>query len=130
MDLIEVKLTDDETINFQVYVFDEGEYIRVSGNSANDPAMKGDSIWFWPDEAKQSFAAADGSSGNPAGFHFKFTPKVKLPTKGLQSLEAARKKAKGKTDGVAKDVTGKIGKSGAVNDESDEDEDEDEDEVG
>jgi hypothetical protein len=120
MDLIDVKLTDGETIKFQVYVFDSGEYIRTSTNSQTDPAMKGDSIYFWPTEAKQAWADKD-SSGNPAGFHFKFTEKKKLSVKGLQSLKEAQKKFGGKKNGVKTDVTKGIGATGAEDsdDESD-----------
>jgi hypothetical protein len=115
MDLIEVRLTNGETINFEVSVFDSGEYVRA-GDANEDDTMRMDSIWWWPDEAKEYHGPEEGN-GVPEGRHFKFTEKKKLDTKDIMTLEQARKKFKGKVSGVEKNITGKIGENGAVEEE-------------
>lgn len=56
MKLVEVELMDGEVINYEVYVFDEGEYIRT-GDAIEDDNMRKDSIIWYPDDAKKDVSS-------------------------------------------------------------------------
>lgn len=130
MKLVEVELMDGEIINYEVYVFDEGEYIRA-GDSIEDDNMRKDSIIWYPDEAKKDASSSyfqfdaswyvklmffqyhDAADGLPAGRYFQFVAQPKIDPKDLPKLKELQKKNKGEVDGVKKNITKNIGEDGA-----------------